>query len=498
MNAKAASARYQRQVLEISKSPGNDSCADCKGRNPRWASWNLGIFLCLHCAGIHRKLGTHITKVKSLTLDEWNKDQVETMRQMGNIKSNEYFNPDERRNRPPANVEEGERSSDLEKFIRDKYQFRRFMNKVAPPVPIKERDGSGGSSSTGLGRSTSRRIPNGSGRDEIDSTVRGAFGSRSSLAPADGLSRSRTAPIVPSTWREAKRAASPLPALPPEATPPAYEAIPNIAVSEAPQHSTSASNASLPTGTTSSSLFPSAPVPPQRASSSQGLTGPGAYGSHPPSPSASSSFQGRSSVFDDLISLSQPQQGAASQSMNGSEPWQQSTSGMANPWSHFQQQPQQHLYPMYQQQPQQTSVSMSPFTGSMNASSLGGLAFAPQQQQQQQQQPQATGFGGWAVTPNSNLQTTPSPSNPFYHQMQQQSYFGSASQPQQVQQQQPQWTGMSGGYGGSYLQQQQQQQQQYQQTMNPAFVRSTMDQQRLQSGQVFDDWAKNMMPSTRR
>ena len=38
---------------------------------PRWASMNLGIFLCLNCSGIHRRLGVHISKVKSVTLDGW-------------------------------------------------------------------------------------------------------------------------------------------------------------------------------------------------------------------------------------------------------------------------------------------------------------------------------------------------------------------------------------------------------------------------------------------
>jgi hypothetical protein len=37
----------------------------------------LGIFLCMRCAALHRKLGTHITKVKSLSMDSWSNDQVE-------------------------------------------------------------------------------------------------------------------------------------------------------------------------------------------------------------------------------------------------------------------------------------------------------------------------------------------------------------------------------------------------------------------------------------
>ena len=37
----------------------------------------LGVFLCMRCAALHRKLGTHITKVKSLSMDSWSNEQVE-------------------------------------------------------------------------------------------------------------------------------------------------------------------------------------------------------------------------------------------------------------------------------------------------------------------------------------------------------------------------------------------------------------------------------------
>ena len=43
---------------------------------PRWASWNIGIFVCIRCAGIHRNLGVHISKVKSVNLDSWTPHQV--------------------------------------------------------------------------------------------------------------------------------------------------------------------------------------------------------------------------------------------------------------------------------------------------------------------------------------------------------------------------------------------------------------------------------------
>ncbi|POW13439.1 hypothetical protein PSHT_07688 [Puccinia striiformis] len=125
---KAAAERHQRILLELLKQPGNEVCADCKTRNPRWASWNLGIFICVKCAGIHRKLGTHITKVKSLTLDSWTKEQVQCMKQLGNIKSNQIYIPNGARNPPPTDLEESERDSQLEKYIRTKYESKRFMD----------------------------------------------------------------------------------------------------------------------------------------------------------------------------------------------------------------------------------------------------------------------------------------------------------------------------------------------------------------------------------
>nr|XP_006125291.1 arf-GAP with dual PH domain-containing protein 2 isoform X1 [Pelodiscus sinensis]XP_025041486.1 arf-GAP with dual PH domain-containing protein 2 isoform X1 [Pelodiscus sinensis] len=63
---------------------GNSHCADCGAPDPEWASYKLGIFICLNCSGIHRNL-PEISRVKSLHLDFWENDLVEFMRTHGNF-----------------------------------------------------------------------------------------------------------------------------------------------------------------------------------------------------------------------------------------------------------------------------------------------------------------------------------------------------------------------------------------------------------------------------
>lgn len=70
---------------------GNCWCADCgSGSKVEWVSINLAIILCIECSGIHRSLGTHISKVRSLTLDitSFTPDIVELLMLVGNRVAN--------------------------------------------------------------------------------------------------------------------------------------------------------------------------------------------------------------------------------------------------------------------------------------------------------------------------------------------------------------------------------------------------------------------------
>ncbi|KAL0138179.1 hypothetical protein V8B55DRAFT_1535746 [Mucor lusitanicus] len=86
------SEETQREALKkIRMVPGNDRCADCGVKDPEWACTNLGIIVCIECSGIHRSLGVHVSKVRSIVLDKWESDAIEVMLRLGNTVGNSIY-----------------------------------------------------------------------------------------------------------------------------------------------------------------------------------------------------------------------------------------------------------------------------------------------------------------------------------------------------------------------------------------------------------------------
>ncbi|XP_041460406.1 arf-GAP with GTPase, ANK repeat and PH domain-containing protein 1-like isoform X1 [Lytechinus variegatus] len=124
----------QSAIVEtIRKVRGNGSCVDCEAQNPDWASLNLGSLMCIECSGIHRNLGSHISRVRSLTLDGWPPELAQVMMLTGNALTNSVFEVSLHSQSKPS-VTSGR--EEKEKWIRAKYEKKEFI----APYPYPERN----------------------------------------------------------------------------------------------------------------------------------------------------------------------------------------------------------------------------------------------------------------------------------------------------------------------------------------------------------------------
>ncbi|KAM6497816.1 putative GTPase activating protein for Arf domain containing protein [Amanita muscaria] len=157
---KAVSERHARSLRELVKRPENKVCADCKrngallgfdssslrakfnqtldgllGICPSSCSYShsstlnvsiSGVFLCIRCSGIHRGMGTHISKIKSVDLDIWTPEQMESIQKWGNRRANLYWEAHLKLGHVPPEHK-------MESFIRSKYESRRWA--MEGPLP---------------------------------------------------------------------------------------------------------------------------------------------------------------------------------------------------------------------------------------------------------------------------------------------------------------------------------------------------------------------------
>ncbi|KAF2581124.1 hypothetical protein F2Q68_00006315 [Brassica cretica] len=122
----SAASSGKRRIRDLLTQSDNRVCADCGAPDPKWASANIGVFICLKCCGVHRSLGTHVSKVLSVTLDEWSDEEVDSMIEIGgNASANsiyEAFIPDGS-SKPGPDASHDHRM----RFIRSKYEFQEFL-----------------------------------------------------------------------------------------------------------------------------------------------------------------------------------------------------------------------------------------------------------------------------------------------------------------------------------------------------------------------------------
>lgn len=105
--------------------PGNSVCADCSAQDPKWVSINIGVFLCIQCAGVHRHLGTHISQMRSIMMDVFSKDEEKNLQKNGNSKVNEEL---EKYLQGNQKIEPTVDPASREIFIKAKYADLTFTN----------------------------------------------------------------------------------------------------------------------------------------------------------------------------------------------------------------------------------------------------------------------------------------------------------------------------------------------------------------------------------
>ncbi|MCJ8750230.1 hypothetical protein PDJAM_G00260160 [Pangasius djambal] len=111
-------------IQAVRNAKGNAFCVDCDAPNPTWASLNLGALICIECSGIHRNLGTHLSRVRSLDLDDWPYELTLVLIAIGNHMTNSIWEKRTRgRQKPRPDATREER----EAWIRGKYEQKLFL-----------------------------------------------------------------------------------------------------------------------------------------------------------------------------------------------------------------------------------------------------------------------------------------------------------------------------------------------------------------------------------
>ncbi|XP_036369185.1 arf-GAP with coiled-coil, ANK repeat and PH domain-containing protein 2-like isoform X5 [Octopus sinensis] len=122
-------SKSQLRMNQLLSIPGNDRCCDCNSPDPRWASINLGITLCIECSGIHRSFGVHMSKVRSIMLDAWEPELLKVMAELGNDVVNRTYESTVDESIAPHATPDCTRGI-REAWIRSKYIQKAFVSKL--------------------------------------------------------------------------------------------------------------------------------------------------------------------------------------------------------------------------------------------------------------------------------------------------------------------------------------------------------------------------------
>lgn len=112
----------------------NNRCFDCGAQFSDWASVSFGVFLCIRCAGHHRGMGVHISRVRSCKMDSWTERQVRVFDHGGNRRLAEFFAA----NDVPAELRSHRFASPAAEWYRESWIKSRIFGRdvAAPPAGV--------------------------------------------------------------------------------------------------------------------------------------------------------------------------------------------------------------------------------------------------------------------------------------------------------------------------------------------------------------------------
>ena len=81
----------KKQLDKLSKEEDNKKCFDCENEPARWTSLNNGIFLCHDCSEEHKNFESGTNIIKSISLEQWTKNQLNIMKCGGNKRLKKFL-----------------------------------------------------------------------------------------------------------------------------------------------------------------------------------------------------------------------------------------------------------------------------------------------------------------------------------------------------------------------------------------------------------------------